>query len=92
MRGGGRRVFIVARADPYGTGLLDGVSEDLVKAGVKKADISSRTYQPDQKDFTDLARAAYAFHPDSVMVAGFDESAKVIAALQAAGIAFSRAP
>jgi branched-chain amino acid transport system substrate-binding protein len=92
MRGGGRRVFIIARADPYGTGLLDGVTAALVKAGVKKVDIGGRTYQTDQKEFSDLARAVRDFHPDSVMVAGFEESAKVIAALQAAGIVFSRAP
>jgi branched-chain amino acid transport system substrate-binding protein len=92
MRGGSRRVFLIARADPYGTGLIDGVTQALVKAGVRKVDIGSRTYQPDQKNFDDLARAARDFHPDGIMIAGFDESAKVIAALQAAGIVFSRAP
>jgi ABC-type branched-subunit amino acid transport system substrate-binding protein len=92
MRGGGRRVFLIAREDPYGTGLRDGVSAALVKAGVKKTDIDSRTYPPDAKDFTEIAHTAHDFGPDAIMVAGFDESAKVIAALQAAGIVFSRAP
>ena len=92
MRGGNRRVFLIARADPYGTGLVDGVGQVLVKAGVRKSDIGSRTYQPDQQNFEDLARAAAAFRPDAIMLAGFQESAKVIAALQAAGIVFSRAP
>jgi len=91
MRGGDRRVFIIAREDPYGTGLRDGVTEALVKAGVKKMDIGSRTYQPDAKDFAEIARAAHDFNADSIMVAGFQESAKVIAAMQAAGIVFSRA-
>ena len=63
------------------------VAECPVEAIFAEDDVPS-----DQKDFTDLARAAYAFHPDSVMVAGFEESAKVIAAMQAAGIVFSRAP
>ncbi len=91
MRGGERRIFIIARADPYGTGLLDGVSENLVKAGVKKVDIGTATYQPDQTDFGQIARAAREFGPGAILVAGFEESAKVIAALQAAGISFTRA-
>ena len=84
--------------DPEGAKAADAAAKEAAKnveelaAGVKKADIAGRTYQPDQKNFADLARAAHDFRPESVMVAGFDESAKVIAALQAAGIAFSRAP
>ncbi len=67
------------------------MSENLVKAGVKKVDIGTATYQPDQTDFGQIARAAREFGPGAILVAGFEESAKVIAALQAAGISFTRA-
>ncbi|OLB79303.1 MAG: hypothetical protein AUI14_10780 [Actinobacteria bacterium 13_2_20CM_2_71_6] len=89
MRGGGRRVFIIARNDSYGTGLRDGVTAALIKAGIKKEDIASRTYDPDQKEFGDIAQAARAFRPDAIPVVGFDESAKVIQTLQTAGIDFA---
>src|SRR5206468_1165218 len=32
MRGGARRVYVIGRADSYGNGIRDGVTEDLVKA------------------------------------------------------------
>ena len=89
MRGGARRVFIVARKDSYGTGLLDGVSADLAANGVKKSDISTATYAPDQKDYTGVAQSAKDFHPDAVLVAGYEESAAVIAALQKTDISFA---
>jgi ABC-type branched-subunit amino acid transport system substrate-binding protein len=88
MRGGARKVFIVARADSYGNGLLDGVTADLVTAGVKRADIESKTYPADQKtyDYTAIAKAVLAFHPDAVLVAGFEESAQVIQAMEKEGL------
>jgi ABC-type branched-subunit amino acid transport system substrate-binding protein len=89
MRGGARRVFIVARADSYGTGLRDGVTADLSAAGIKAIDIGSRTYPPDQKNYGDVAQAVNDFHADAVLVAGFDESAAVIEALQKAGVNFA---
>ncbi|GAA5177221.1 hypothetical protein GCM10023322_01420 [Rugosimonospora acidiphila] len=90
MRGGAQRVFIVSRDDSYGTGLRDGVSKDLIAAGIKQNALATRTYQDDQKDFSAITKAIMAFKPDSVMVAGYDESAGVIAALQAAGIKFAQ--
>ncbi len=90
MRGGARRVFIVARDDSYGTGLRDGVTADLVRAGIKQADIESKTYSPDlnkpDPKFDEIAQAAVGFHPDAVLVAGFAESALVIEAMEKAGL------
>ncbi len=45
MRGGARRVYVVAHGDSYGLGLRDGVTANLVKAGVKKLDIGSLAYK-----------------------------------------------
>jgi ABC-type branched-subunit amino acid transport system substrate-binding protein len=86
MRGGARKVYIVARNDSYGTGLRDGVTADLVTAGIKRPDIESKTYEPDQKNFTEIAQAVTTFHPDAVLVAGFEESAQVIEAMEKAGL------
>jgi ABC-type branched-subunit amino acid transport system substrate-binding protein len=90
MRGGARRVFIVARDDSYGTGLRDGVGKDLASAGIKAADLGSQTYQDDQKDFTAITKAIAAFKPDALLVAGYEESATVITAIEAAGIRFAQ--
>jgi ABC-type branched-subunit amino acid transport system substrate-binding protein len=89
MRGGGRRIMIVARNDAYGGGLRDGVTEDLIKAGVKKLDIGSYAYKDEQKDFSELVQMVQTFHPDSVLVAGFQESARVIQAMLDAKIQFT---
>jgi hypothetical protein len=89
MRGGARRVFIVARKDSYGTGLLDGVGAALAANGVKKSDIGTATYAPDQKDYGVVAQSARDFHPDAILVAGYEESAAVIAALQKTDIPFA---
>ncbi len=89
MRGGARRVYIIARADSYGTGLRDGVTDDLVKAGIKKVDIGSATYKDDQKDYTEIINGVKAFKPDSVVIVGYDESAQVISALANANVPIS---
>ncbi|HEY2674732.1 MAG TPA: ABC transporter substrate-binding protein [Rugosimonospora sp.] len=88
MRGGARRVFIVARDDSYGTGLRDGVSKDLMAAGIKQDDLASGTYKDGQKDYSAITKAITEFKPDAIMVAGYEESASVISAMQADGIKF----
>jgi ABC-type branched-subunit amino acid transport system substrate-binding protein len=90
MRGGARRVFIVARDDSYGTGLRDGVTADLAAAGIRPTEITSKTYQNGQKGFADIAAAVAAFKPNAVLVAGYDESANVIQAMLANGITFAQ--
>jgi ABC-type branched-subunit amino acid transport system substrate-binding protein len=94
MRGGARKVFIIARDDSYGTGLRDGVTADLVMAGIKKADVESRTYPPDLNSpdpkFDEIAQAVTGFHPDAVLVAGFAESAHVIEAMEKAGLTLAQ--
>jgi ABC-type branched-subunit amino acid transport system substrate-binding protein len=89
MRGGARRVVIVARDDAYGGGLRDGVTEDLVKAGVPKLDITSYTYKDKQKDFAELVQLVQTFHPNAILVAGFEESTGVIQSMLDAKINFA---
>jgi ABC-type branched-subunit amino acid transport system substrate-binding protein len=89
MRGGARRVYIVARDDSYGTGLRDAVTKDLIAAGIRTSDIEAKTYQDGQKNFGPIAKAVAKFDPDSILVAGYEESAGVIEAMQSDGITFA---
>jgi ABC-type branched-subunit amino acid transport system substrate-binding protein len=91
MRGGARRVFIVSRDDSYGTGLRDGVGKDLGAAGITPDNLRSQTYHDGQTDFAAITGAIAAFKPDAVLVAGYEESAAVIAAMEAGGIRFAQA-
>ncbi len=90
MRGGAQKVYIVARADAYGTGLLDGVKSDLIAAGIKAGNIGTATYRDDQKNYSDIASGVAGFGPDSVLVVGYEESAQVIQAIKAAGVTFTQ--
>ena len=83
MRGGARKVFIVARADPYGTGLMKTTQQDLVDSGMAENTIRTQTYTDEQTDFGSIGSAVKEFGPDSVVLIGYGESAKVIEAIAA---------
>jgi ABC-type branched-subunit amino acid transport system substrate-binding protein len=89
MRDGGQRLLIVARNNPYGTGLQKGVEANLKAAGAKGADIRLVTY-PDNDQFTDkdvsaifgpVAKAIKSFNPHGVLIIGYDESWMVVKAM-----------
>jgi ABC-type branched-subunit amino acid transport system substrate-binding protein len=89
MRGGARRVYVIAHNDAYGTGLRDGLTDSLVKSGIKKADIGSMTWRDGQKDFTEIVQSVKAFKPDSVVIIGYEDSAQVIMALTSGGVSLA---
>jgi ABC-type branched-subunit amino acid transport system substrate-binding protein len=86
MRDGVRRVAIIAREDAYGRGLLDSVQEELIAAGLAKAEVIAHPYNPDSPDFAAAAAAIKAFDPDGILIIGFDETAKAIDELLKVGI------
>jgi ABC-type branched-subunit amino acid transport system substrate-binding protein len=91
MRDGGQKLFIVARDDSWGQGLLNNLKANLEAAGVQAASIKVFTYKPgenanDQPNVTALPKQIKDFAPDGVVILGFDESAHVIDALLTAGI------
>lgn len=92
MRYGARRIVIVARDDSYGNGLAGKISELLKAAGVKEANLKVVKYEVREKysvdNFTGLATDTIDFKPDSVLVAGFEESGNMIKALSARGMKF----
>ncbi len=86
MRDGVRRLAIVARDDAYGRGLHDSVKEELLKAGLREADIRSTIYSSDKPDFHTLGSDVVGFAPDGVLLIGFDESADALISLMRAGL------
>lgn len=97
LRDGIRKTVIISRKDAYGDGLMAGVKEALVAAGVSTSLI--RTYQydvgengmaSDPGQISGIIQQVAAFQPDGVLVIGFEESAEVIKGLSKAGIEFRR--
>jgi ABC-type branched-subunit amino acid transport system substrate-binding protein len=86
MRDGVRRLYIVARDDAYGRGLMEGVRANLIGAGVASADVMTWTYKPEEPNFSVLRGSVKAFAPDGVLVIGFDESADAIVTIESSGL------
>jgi ABC-type branched-subunit amino acid transport system substrate-binding protein len=92
MRDSVQKVAIVARADAYGEGLQQNVSDDLKRAGMPAEQIRLLSYKPQEgddgpePDMSDVVQQIKSFDPDAVLVIGFGESAEVIKALASAGV------
>jgi ABC-type branched-subunit amino acid transport system substrate-binding protein len=93
MRDGPQKIAIVARHDSYGDGLQENVRSELARAGIGDDRVKLLGYDPppDPKapplDFTAGANQIKQYGADAVLVIGFGESAQVIKALVAAGVA-----
>src|SRR5690606_34077011 len=86
MRDGVRRLVILAREDAYGTGLMEAVRDNLIRAGVASSDIRTMPYHPDQPDFSNLGTEVKDFGPDGVLIIGFEEAAQAIHSMIEAGL------
>ncbi|HLT10942.1 MAG TPA: ABC transporter substrate-binding protein [Micromonosporaceae bacterium] len=86
MRDGVRRLVILAREDAYGTGLMEAVRDNLIRAGVASSDIRTMPYHPDQPDFSNLGTEVKDFGPDGVLIIGFEETAQAIHSMIEAGL------
>src|SRR4051794_8898532 len=83
---GNNTVGILARNDPYGTGLADNTQKDLVAAGLSQDDVKKVIYDPTASNFDSEVRQMADFNPDAVVVIGFEESSKIIQGLNAQGV------
>jgi hypothetical protein len=83
---GNNTVGILARNDPYGTGLADNAEEDLLAAGLSQDDIVKIIYDPTASNFDSEVQQMVDFNPDAIVVIGFEESSKIIQGLNAQGI------
>ncbi len=92
MRDGARKVVLIGKKDSYGTGLVDGVRNELKAAGMDESSIRTLAYDVDGTAVKDkgqldqLARETREFNPDGVLVVGTSESGEMIKALATAGL------
>ncbi len=89
---GHQNVGILALQDPYGEGLADNVGSTVTDAGAKLAPESAVFYDPAASNFDAQVNQLKAANPDAVVLIGFEESAKVIQSMVAAGIGPQQVP
>ncbi|GAA2388151.1 hypothetical protein Cme02nite_23080 [Catellatospora methionotrophica] len=92
LRDGLQKIAIVTHSDNYGKKLAEGVTKELVKAGISEVSVQTYVYQitdggevKDEAELTRIASQVVPTRPDGVLVIGYSESAGAIKALAAAG-------
>ncbi|MGH3702335.1 MAG: ABC transporter substrate-binding protein [Pseudonocardiaceae bacterium] len=75
---GARRISILARNDPYGSGLATNTAENLLKAGIPRNQLQKITYDPNATSYNTEIDDIRQFNPDAIAVIGFDESKKIL--------------
>jgi len=83
---GNNTVGILAINDPYGTGLAENTKNNLISDGLSEDSIQSITYDPQAANFDSEVQRMVDFNPDAIVVIGFEESSRIIQALNAQGI------
>ena len=89
---GHQNVGILALQDPYGEGLADNVGSTVTDAGAKLAPEAAVFYDPAASNFDAQVNQVKAANPDAIVLIGFEESAKVIQAMVAAGVGPQQVP
>ncbi|MGH3798507.1 MAG: ABC transporter substrate-binding protein [Pseudonocardiaceae bacterium] len=75
---GAQRVAIMARNDPYGSGLADNTEKNLIEAGIPQDQIKKIIYDPNATSYNTEIDIVRQFNPDAIVVIGFDESKKIL--------------
>ncbi|MBC3191566.1 ABC transporter substrate-binding protein [Pseudonocardia sp. C8] len=75
---GGQRVSLLARNDPYGSGLANSTERNLVNAGIPQDQIQKLIYDPNAASFNPEIDQVAQFNPDAIAVIGFDESKRIL--------------
>jgi branched-chain amino acid transport system substrate-binding protein len=75
---GAQRVTIMARNDPYGSGLANNTEQNLLAAGIPKDQIQKVIYDPNATSYNTEIDNIRQFNPDAIAVIGFDESKKIL--------------
>ncbi len=83
---GNNTVGILAINDPYGTGLAENTMNNLISDGLSEDSVQSITYDPQAANFDSEVQRMVDFNPDAIVVIGFEESSRIIQALNAQGI------
>ncbi|PWW24631.1 substrate-binding family protein [Geodermatophilus normandii] len=83
---GNNTVGILARNDPYGTGLAENTVENLLAGGLAEDQVVSITYDPNAANFDSEVQQMVDLNPDGIVVIGFEESSRIIQGLNENGI------
>ncbi|MEX5720168.1 ABC transporter substrate-binding protein [Geodermatophilus maliterrae] len=83
---GNNTVGILARNDPYGTGLADNTVQNLLSGGLSEDQVVSITYDPNAANFDSEVQRMVDLNPDGIVVIGFEESSRIIQGLNENGI------
>jgi branched-chain amino acid transport system substrate-binding protein len=75
---GAQRISVLARNDPYGSGLADNTVQNLRDAGIPQNQIQKIIYDPNATSYNTEIDDVRQFNPDAIAVIGFDESKKII--------------
>lgn len=75
---GAQRVSVLARNDPYGSGLARNTIENLRKAGIPQDQLQEVIYDPNAASYNTEIDRIRQFNPDAIAVLGFDESKKIL--------------
>jgi branched-chain amino acid transport system substrate-binding protein len=73
-----KRISILARNDPYGSGLINQVEKNLLAAGIPRNQLQTVIYDPDATSYNTEIDRVRLFNPDAIAVIGFDESKKIL--------------
>lgn len=75
---GAQRVTLLARNDPYGSGLANSTERNLISAGLPQDQIQKLIYDPNAASYNPEIDQVAQFNPDAVAVIGFDESKRIL--------------
>jgi ABC-type branched-subunit amino acid transport system substrate-binding protein len=75
---GAQRISVLARNDPYGSGLADNTVQNLRDAGIPQNQVQKIIYDPNATSYNAEIDDVRQFNPDAIAVIGFDESKKII--------------
>jgi len=89
---GCQAVGILSLQDPYGEGLAENVGSTITDAGAALAPEAAVFYDPAGSTFDAQVNEIRAANSDCIVLIGFEESAKVIQSLVAAGIGPQEVP
>jgi ABC-type branched-subunit amino acid transport system substrate-binding protein len=83
---GAQRISILARNDPYGSGLAANTVKNLRDAGIPPNQIQEIIYDPNATSYNTEIDDVRQFNPDAIAVIGFDESKKILTRMSEVGI------
>lgn len=83
---GNNSIFILARNDPYGTGIADVIEKNLTDSGVAPDQLMKVIYDPNAQSFRTEVDQIVQFNPDAVVLIGFVESATILSTMNEQGV------